>query len=566
MGLNWNMEKLEAVFAAKAAGAYDAIPQERNITNGLKNKISSNTIMPYFTLDELEEKLAERNLSPISVATYIRNLKTLAKLLAENFDESNIEEDMKSNPREAAMEIAEWIKGEWDDREDLRKETNEDPENLGQLFSEEEIKEFTQDLDEVFPSTSVTKARVAALLVALSVKNLTENEKKDDGRAQKLIDWLRTIAVVEQKAYHKKVLSKNPKEEANWVTWNKIKSRAALERSNLAALVEKRGYPKFAINSFAKNFNTERAKAKAAMSPEFLAVYNEVDTTDGENYRKMLMLDITFRFFQPYTEGKGFNKPFKTALFNALIATIYTELPPRRLDYNNLMVLTKDQFDNLCIDEEEVDKMDNPEKYAKGEEKNEQSEIECSERDLDDYVVYVIPKLYDLFSSKSFFFFGRNSGKSKQKEDLRVDNISSRLRILMGYLYGIQVQSRDGGKFIPEELKFYENGTEEIDFDLYDEDMAGTAIFDGMTPNALGKRITKVFSGKYGGTKKTISVGLLRKIYISSMFKGDTAKKAHIARLMNHSVKIQQYIYNKEGNITPDEFMKIESNLITLKK
>jgi len=65
MGLNWNMEKLEAVFAAKKQGFYDVIPQEQNNMKTQKRKINkskvkkkkSQLLVDHVALMKINEKL-----------------------------------------------------------------------------------------------------------------------------------------------------------------------------------------------------------------------------------------------------------------------------------------------------------------------------------------------------------------------------------------------------------------------------------------------------------------------------------------------------------------------------
>ena len=60
---------------------------------------------------------------------------------------------------------------------------------------------------------------------------------------------------------------------------------------------------------------------------------------------------------------------------------------------------------------------------------------------------------------------------------------------------------------------------------------------------------------------RKVSVGMLRKIFISENFAGDRIKKSKIALAMNHSVRIQQAIYNKKGmEMTSNDVIQFEVN------
>ena len=155
--------------------------------------------------------------------------------------------------------------------------------------------------------------------------------------------------------------------------------------------------------------------------------------------------------------------------------------------------------------------------------------------------------------------FGARAGKSPQPEDLRVDDVGPNIRKLGTMIYWISklrdpINVNTGTRQDPPQGRpviVTNPGFVEID------------------ENALGKRVKKIFSGKYGGVKKNITASLLRKIFITSEFKGDTEKKMRIAALMNHSVKIQQAIYYKQEEkqygdkiMTGDDLNEVESNQI----
>ena len=389
-------------------------------------------------------------------------------------------------------------------------------------------------------STSKEKAIVAALLVALNA-NKEDFILKHGGtyNAISLVPTLKRRAVALQKAYHKKVQTKSPKEEKNWVEWSKIVAKGKETIKDFQDYLEKKGLNRLSSNAYAKHFKKVKRRVKEEVNKQY------PNAKPGR--KNQIIRDVLWKsYFDPYV--KALNKPFTTKILNAIIAALYTELPPRRLDWVNLIGTTNENFKKIC------DKMPEP----KGDEENKQTEVECEDDEgIEDHIWYVMPSKWNPFSSKAYMVIGRDAGKSPQPSDLRVDNIPSAIRVLLGTYYSIlSLNNPDWEGWV--------YGGSPLMVNAMDRDEEGDYL--QITENGLGKRVKKIFSGKYGGEQKSITASLLRKLYISSMFKGDAEKKAQIARLMNHSVKIQQLIYNKEGNITPDDFLKIESNAVAMAK
>ena len=466
-----------------------------------------------YNLSQMEVILEDRGLSENSRKTYLRNLKSFAK---------GNEGPIEKAPQRTALMIGDLLK------------TNEEVRN----------RQFT--------STSVKKAKIASLLVAIDANKESKIYKHNYGTDVEVIDWLRGEAVKEQKAYHKIAATKSPKEDKNWVDWPQILKKAGEVRKEFNDYLDKKGVAKPTNNAFVGLWKV----VKKELTKEERAIYKAGDRTP--------VIRKHMRYFDPY--AKLFNKPFMTKLMNALVATLYTELPPRRLDWAKLHFITEEDWAELCDGSKKGEGQHPSGESGEGESKV--SSMDCDELvgNEKEKVYYVIPSIQNLFSSKSYIVYGRDAGKSKQDEELRVDNLPSTLRTLVGTLIGTLLRINpdyyvlNGVELMVGAKRIGPYETIEYEGVSYDD-----REFEVMTENGLGKRVKSVFSGKYGGVKKNITATLLRKIFISAMFKGDTAKKVKIAQLMNHSVKIQQMIYNKEGNVSADDFMKLESNKVAAK-
>jgi hypothetical protein len=357
----------------------------------------------------------------------------------------------------------------------------------------------------------------------------------DEPELADTIHSLRAFAVKEQKAYSAGVKTKSVKEDANWVSQKQIAEKATEMRTKLNDIFRKKDVeiPRqdklkefvVAAGKILKDEKAAEVEASRIKKVARLAKYKvELDAHKANpELEKPKKVKVMFGLAkkklvrkskklvkQYWTEAlptKFTNKPFMSALINAFVAALYTDLPPRRLDWAKLHFISKNDFDKIAQD------------------------VTLQDGGRSDGIYYVFPNTKygpNPSSASSFIVFGARAGKSQQENDLREDNIGVNIRSLGAMIYWIQA-IRD-----PE------------------EPVQGRSVvitnpgFTQIDENALGKRVKKIFSGKYGGVKKNITASLLRKIFITDEFKGDTDKKIRIAKLMNHSVKIQQAIYNKE--------------------
>jgi len=270
-----------------------------------------------------------------------------------------------------------------------------------------------------------------------------------------IITLLRKIIDETQKKYTKTVSEMNVKESANWVNQKDLMKRAAKMRK----------------------------------------IWKETDTKGEYPYKK---------------------RPVLSALLDAIIATIYTRFPPRRLDWSRLIY--------------------------------DESKETTTDLEKSNAIIYDGEKIT----------FGKNAGKSNQQDDYIITKkeIGPTLRKLLRE----QIDTMgDDQQYIFRSLPL----------------SGGTRMSD----NSLGKRITKIFTFinkkknlKLGSSQgeeinphqeknRKVSVGMLRKIFISENFAGDRIKKSKIALAMNHSVRIQQAIYNKKGmEMTSNDVIQFEVN------
>ncbi len=392
-----------------------------------------------------------------------------------------------------------------------------------------------------------------------------------------VIDELRAFAVKEQKEYQEGAAYKNVKEDKNWVEQPQIEAKAAEMRTILNQKFAAKDVtpPNFrALNIFYKQFTIDLIKKdqqqQDKLSDEWDKYMNDAEENEDiteedmdkydkkyklrlkliEKGRKNKIARVSVKYWTQALPEKLINKPFMSALINAFVAALYTDMPPRRLDWAKLKFISIKRFNKL---------------------KEEGDAAGAHDGGYSDGIYYVFPHTKigpTPMSPKSFVVFGKNAGKSPQEEDLRVDNISKNIRTLGSMIYWIskmkqgRANEKPGAWWLVGKSKDARQGRSVV---------ITNPGFKEIEENALGKRIKKIFSDKYGGVKKNITASLLRKIYISHAFKGDTEKKAKLAMAMNHSMKIQQAIYNKEGGeypeiVTPESFLALESNQIPVDK
>jgi len=180
--------------------------------------------------------------------------------------------------------------------------------------------------------------------------------------------------------------------------------------------------------------------------------------------------------------GYGFNKIEKvknkkewSLLRNYLLLSLYTELPPRRTEYLNMKVINKKDYDKLTEEE----------------------------KNNNNYLV-------NINSKDKFFHYGKNSVKSQEKDDVKIE-IPKNLNSVLNFWF----KNIIGDWFIPT--------------------YKGEKITDT-------SRLSKIFKEIFN---KNVSVAMLRKIYLSHHFADAHKKQAETAKLMNHSTDVQDDYYIK---------------------
>ena len=169
-----------------------------------------------------------------------------------------------------------------------------------------------------------------------------------------------------------------------------------------------------------------------------------------------------------------------------LILALYVYLPPRRLDYSGMEVVTEKLYKKMQVLDNNIKK------------KN----------------------LLVVKSSKSkYFSFGTDACKSKLKDgqSCLVVTVPPKLNKIIN----LWLQYNES-----EILLLNKNGS-------------------ALNKLSLGKQVISIFERKFD---KRIGVSLLRKIYLSHVFKNDTSYKlkSDLSVLMNHAVNVAESIYVKK--------------------
>lgn len=328
-----------------------------------------------------------------------------------------------------------------------------------------------------------------------------------------MIADLRSKAKAESAAYSASVAEKNPKEDKNWTSWKQIRIRAQTVRGELKTALQAKGLEMPTVTSIKQYVKVGVEGWEKAMAEKNKPATNAI--------RGLVKSQMVSLYFKKYAEK--FNKPMMAKLMNAFIATLYTAMPPRRLDWAKVTVLSSKKFKKL-----------------------EAKEGDANNGGVDDGIYILTNEMGTPAAVK--IYFGARAGKSREEEGWTATIKKSEFVILLMMLRNILLEK--GHKPTAQGLRLIVSNPGYKDID----------------ENALGKRVKKIFSGNYvkqgvitGGEKK-ITSGLLRKIYISSQFEGDAGKKRDLAKFMNHSVKVQQHIYNKDTSGA--QLLKLESNQI----
>jgi hypothetical protein len=181
-------------------------------------------------------------------------------------------------------------------------------------------------------------------------------------------------------------------------------------------------------------------------------------------------------------DSANFTKADKEIINNYIILSLYVFHPPRRLEYGNMLIITEKKYDKLP------------------------PEI----RQHTNYLVTTHSR------NSKYFSFGSAKIKSKTKDPQIIVCTREMNRALNMYI-SLSRHNHDS--------------------------LLQTTRGNPQTRTGLGRNLNKIFES----TGKNISSTMLRHIYISHILKDNVTLKTreHLARLMNHSVVVQDSIYAK---------------------
>ncbi len=157
---------------------------------------------------------------------------------------------------------------------------------------------------------------------------------------------------------------------------------------------------------------------------------------------------------------------------------------------------------------------------------------------------YLVSSLYLLQPPKRLDFSGMKIIKSRKDNDEKTNYL---LNLGRNKKYFIFNQFKTDGKFGSKEVLIPKDLNSVINLWLQvnkGDDFLYNVKGQNMTSNGLGKYITKIFKP----TGKSITLNLLRNIYVSENIDLDAVKKAkEIAAAMDHSESTQKSVYLKEN-------------------
>lgn len=197
-----------------------------------------------------------------------------------------------------------------------------------------------------------------------------------------------------------------------------------------------------------------------------------------------------------------------------LIVMLYHFIPPRRLDYSDMIITTEEQYNKM--DKRNVN-------------------------------AFVITPQKDIFSNdpklcygSAFISFGADLAKSKREQDCVI--------VQMGGA-GCRLTQFDKNRAYDEFPPIVRILVERI-VDEIPEDENGNYMMlrnsngDKLSKPSMTKLIKKIYKKEFG--KSAVGASLLRKIYLSNMKEIDMEKRKRVAEIMNHKVMTGLTIYTKK--------------------
>ena len=250
-----------------------------------------------------------------------------------------------------------------------------------------------------------------------------------------------------------------------------------------------------------KKYEDDKIKqVKTKKEEENWIEFDEIRKWIEDNYKKIM-----------YLNNNGFG--YLDELQKLLIIMLYHFIPPRRLDYSDMIITT----------EEKYNKMDKRKVNA-----------------------FVMTPQKDIFShipenryGGAFISFGADLAKSKREQDCVIVKMGFTRDILTDF------DNIKYDEFPPIVRVLVERIIKEIP-----EDENGNYMLlqnsngDKLSKPSMTKLIKKIYKKEFG--KNAVGASLLRKIYLSNMKEIDMEKRKRVAEIMNHKVMTGLTIYTKK--------------------
>lgn len=250
-----------------------------------------------------------------------------------------------------------------------------------------------------------------------------------------------------------------------------------------------------------KKYEDDKIKqVKTTKEKENWIEFDEIRKWIEDNYKKIM-----------YLNNNGFG--YLDELQKLLIIMLYHFIPPRRLDYSDMIITT----------EEKYNKMDKRKVNA-----------------------FVMTPQKDIFShipenryGGAFISFGADLAKSKREQDCVIVKMGFTRDILTDF------DNIKYDEFPPIVRVLVERIIKEIP-----EDENGNYMLlqnsngDKLSKPSMTKLIKKIYKKEFG--KNAVGASLLRKIYLSNMKEIDMEKRKRVAEIMNHKVMTGLTIYTKK--------------------
>jgi len=229
-----------------------------------------------------------------------------------------------------------------------------------------------------------------------------------------------------------------------------------------------------------KNNDYKETKEKQVKTPKELARWIELDVI------KTFIRDNEKRYIKIYKSMPSVDNYLNLQKF--LIMRLYTDIPPRRLDYADMIYRPLNDFNKLTEDELK---------------RNNYFALPNSNKSI----------------KKGVFWFGSDNTKSK---DTSVGN-------------GVRVDIPQGIMKLIQLMRYHA---------MFDKYLLYNTKMKRVQKGSLSKLIQNIFMEFFN---KKVGASMLRKIYISDYFKDDIPllERKRIGQIMNHSIDVSMTHYTK---------------------